>query len=144
MTKGGDGEDGDYGPFDDEETRAFYCDLPDFLTTIPPAALGMSVEAIEAKREENQKKYGSDDAEMDEGGDDDGVADITEEELEKGIGVEGEAAGEEAEGEFILFVCIVGVVSFGRLRSCPLADFCVLKTMQRRTRIPRTTTSLCC
>ena len=36
-----DGGDGDFGPFDDEETRSFYCDIPDLLTTIPPALLGM-------------------------------------------------------------------------------------------------------
>lgn len=48
------------GPFDDEETRAFYCDVPDFLTIIPPALLGLSEEDIERRKEENAAKYGSD------------------------------------------------------------------------------------
>jgi hypothetical protein len=46
------------GPFDDEETRAFYCDIPDFLTTIPPALLGISEGEIEKRKAENIKKYG--------------------------------------------------------------------------------------
>lgn len=58
LATGGDGENTDFGPFDDEETRAFYCDIPDFLTTIPPALLGLSLEAIESKKMENTAKYG--------------------------------------------------------------------------------------
>ncbi len=50
----------DTGPFDDEETRAFYCDVPDLLTTVPPALLGMTLEQIEQKRLENLQKYGND------------------------------------------------------------------------------------
>jgi regulator of nonsense transcripts 2 len=46
------------GPFDDEETRAFYCDIPDLLTTIPPALLGISEDEIERRKEVNAKKYG--------------------------------------------------------------------------------------
>jgi regulator of nonsense transcripts 2 len=56
--EGQDGEGADFGPFDDEETRAFYCDIPDLLSTIPPALLNMSTEEIELKRSENAKKYG--------------------------------------------------------------------------------------
>lgn len=59
WTKGG-GEDGaDYGPFDDEETRIFYCDIPDFLTTVPPALLGLSQDEIEKRKGENLVKFGS-------------------------------------------------------------------------------------
>jgi regulator of nonsense transcripts 2 len=46
------------GPFDDEETRAFYCDIPDLLTTIPPALLGLSEEEIESRKASNAVKYG--------------------------------------------------------------------------------------
>ena len=50
WTKGGDDDGaGDYGPFDDEETRVFYSDIPDLLTTVPPALLSMSVEEIEKR-----------------------------------------------------------------------------------------------
>lgn len=59
WTKGGDDETGDFGPFDDEETRAFYCDIPDLLATIPPALLGMTADEIECKIAENALKYGS-------------------------------------------------------------------------------------
>ena len=48
------------GPFDDEETRAFYCDVPDFLTTIPPALLGITEEEIERRNQANAEKYGAD------------------------------------------------------------------------------------
>ncbi|KAG7341944.1 MIF4G domain containing protein [Nitzschia inconspicua] len=61
WTKGGDDYAGiDYGPFDDEETRAFYCDIPDFLTTIPPALLGLNDDEIDKRKAENLIKYGSD------------------------------------------------------------------------------------
>lgn len=54
---GGQGQE-HLGPFDDEETRAFYCDIPDLLTTIPPALLGISEEEIARRKEDNAKKYG--------------------------------------------------------------------------------------
>jgi len=56
---GGDDNDTDFGPFDDEETRAFYCDVPDFLTTVPPALLGLSAEEIEKRKAANEVKFGS-------------------------------------------------------------------------------------
>jgi regulator of nonsense transcripts 2 len=56
---GGDEMGTDYGPFDDEETRAFYCDVPDFLTTVPPALIGLSPEEIEKRKAVNQVKFGS-------------------------------------------------------------------------------------
>lgn len=60
LTAGGEGENTDLGLFDDEETRAFYCDIPDYLTTIPPALLGLTPETIEIKKKENAAKFGSD------------------------------------------------------------------------------------
>jgi regulator of nonsense transcripts 2 len=57
WTKEGEGED--FGPFDDEETRAFYCDIPDLLTTIPPVLLGMTQDDIDRIQAENLVKYGA-------------------------------------------------------------------------------------
>ena len=56
---GGDEEGANFGPFDDEETRAFYCDIPDLLTTVPPALLGMSQDEIDKRKADNLVKYGS-------------------------------------------------------------------------------------
>lgn len=82
WTKGGN-EENDFGPFDDEETRDFYCDIPDMLATIPPVLLGMTPEQIEKKKEENSKKYGKDfEAETDVGEDSPEVAPASEAELE--------------------------------------------------------------
>jgi regulator of nonsense transcripts 2 len=58
----GEGENDDFGPFDDEETRSFYCDIPDLLTTIPPALLGMNPQEIEKLQADNARKYGDGDA----------------------------------------------------------------------------------
>lgn len=38
---------GDYGPFGDAETRAFYEDLPDLLAMVPLSALGLTPEQVE-------------------------------------------------------------------------------------------------
>lgn len=46
------------GPFDDEETRSFYCDVPDLLATNPPAMLGIAAEDVEKKKERNERQYG--------------------------------------------------------------------------------------
>ena len=54
-----DERDAILGPFDDEETRAFYCDIPDLLTTIPPALLGYTLEDVEKIQAVNVQKYGS-------------------------------------------------------------------------------------
>jgi regulator of nonsense transcripts 2 len=59
WTKGDEDGAADYGPFDDEETRAFYSDIPDLLTTIPPALLGMTPEDIEKRKAENLTKFGT-------------------------------------------------------------------------------------
>ena len=55
------------GPFDDEETRSFYCDVPDLLSTKPPALLGLNAGDVEKLKERNLQKYGED-AEEEEGG----------------------------------------------------------------------------
>jgi len=54
-----DGENA-LGPFDDEETRSFYCTLPDMVTTIPPALLGYTAEDVEKIQLQNTTKYGTD------------------------------------------------------------------------------------
>ena len=56
------------GPFDDEETRVFYCDIPDFLSMIPPALLGYAADEIEKLRAANILRFKSADlsADMDE------------------------------------------------------------------------------
>lgn len=59
WTKGGGEEGGDFGPFDDEETKAFYCDIPDFLTTVPPALLGVSQDEVDKRKAENLARFGS-------------------------------------------------------------------------------------
>lgn len=59
WTNAGGGGDGDFGPFGDEETRDFYCNIPDLLATIPPALLGMTPDQMEKRKEENQKRYGN-------------------------------------------------------------------------------------
>ena len=46
------------GPFDDEETRRFYCNLPDLLSTNPPALLGISANEFEKMKERNLRVYG--------------------------------------------------------------------------------------
>jgi regulator of nonsense transcripts 2 len=50
LATGGDAENTVFGPFDDEETRAFYCVIHDFVVTVPPALLGLTPEAIETKK----------------------------------------------------------------------------------------------
>lgn len=98
------------GPFDDEETRAFYCDIPDLLTTIPPALLGISEEEIERRKEENIQKYGEGNDDEEEGGDeveaDESVPTSEEqfEEEEEGVAGSGDDDGavEEEGGELLL------------------------------------------
>ena len=51
-------EGGDLGPYDDPETKSFYTDIPDLLTTLPATLLGMSTEEVERKKVENERKYG--------------------------------------------------------------------------------------
>ncbi len=74
VYKGDDGQDAELGAFDDEETRDFYCDLPDLLTTIPPALLGYSPEDIERMQQANAEKYGDG---SDGNGDNDEITETT-------------------------------------------------------------------
>jgi regulator of nonsense transcripts 2 len=103
WTKGGDDEEGiNYGPFDDEETRAFYCDIPDFLTTVPPALLGLSEDEIDKRKAENLVKYGSDfgaENTLEVGGTDE-VAPSSEAELEAAeMGEDANAEGQEEQAD---------------------------------------------
>lgn len=84
WTKGGGEDSENFGPFDDEETRAFYCDIQDFLTTVPPALLGLSQDEIDKRKAENLVKFGSGFEQEDEDVDMDGaeVTGSSEEQLE--------------------------------------------------------------
>jgi regulator of nonsense transcripts 2 len=100
WTKEGGNED-DFGPFDDEETRAFYCDIPDLLTTVPPALLSMSQGEIDKRKAENIAKYGSGfDGLADDEGDGDApeIAASSEAELEAAEQEEGKESEENQEG----------------------------------------------
>ncbi|KAL3922487.1 MAG: hypothetical protein SGILL_002183 [Bacillariaceae sp.] len=95
---GTEDEDANFGPFDDEETRAFYCDVPDYLTTIPPALLGLSEDQIEQRKAENLAKYGAG-LEVDAPEADEEVSPSTEAELEAAEEQEGEQDGGDAAEE---------------------------------------------
>ena len=103
WTKEG-GDENDFGPFDDEETRAFYCDIPDLLTTIPPALLSLSPEEIEKRKADNQAKYGGFDGLADEEGDADApeVAASSEAELNAAEAEENKESTEVQEGTYRL------------------------------------------
>ena len=66
WTKEEDVESSDWGPFDDEETWSFYCDVPDLITTIPPALLGFTQDQLEAKQASNAQKYGEEEGDGDD------------------------------------------------------------------------------
>jgi regulator of nonsense transcripts 2 len=102
WTKSGGDEDGaDFGPFDDEETRVFYCDIPDLLTTVPPALLGLSEDEIEKRKAENFVKYGSEyDSVPDQAfAETDEVAPSSEAELEAAEQEEGKDTGGAEQGD---------------------------------------------
>lgn len=54
-----DGLSSSLGPFDDEEIRSFYCELPDLLSTVPPTLLGMTVQEVEDKKALNIQRFGN-------------------------------------------------------------------------------------
>ena len=58
WTKNENDTDENLGPFDDEETRAFYFDVPDLLSTKPAALLGLSPADLEKQKERNERRYG--------------------------------------------------------------------------------------
>ena len=72
------------GPFDDEETRSFYCTVPDLLSTKPPGLLGINLNEVEKLKERNLRVYGGNSVE-EEGEivmEDEGDMPIIEEELD--------------------------------------------------------------
>ena len=123
---GGDGENGDdFGPFDDEETRAFYCDIPDLLTTVPPGLLGISMEAIERRKADNAQKYGSGFDEETVEGEGETVDEVfsVEDHLEadEELVIGEQAAGEEAEGRSWMRENLMCYYE-GKLTFCVLLD----------------------
>ena len=105
WTKEGDDSEGnDFGPFDDEETRSFYCDIPDLLTTIPPALLGMSEEQIGRLQAANRQKYGADVEVIQDIGEGEGETSTDLEATESLNDQDDEASGTgEGEGEQTIF-----------------------------------------
>jgi regulator of nonsense transcripts 2 len=108
-----EGEGGDFGPFDDEETRAFYCDIPDLLTTIPPVLLGMTQDDIDRIQTENLVKYGAGyESVLDEGNSSEEMVASSEADFEAT-----EAEGEDEQtkevietGECLLVACVLYVL----------------------------------
>jgi len=102
VYKGEDGQEINLGPFDDEETRAFYCDIPDLLTTIPPILLGYSADDVQRIQEEIAKKYGKGDGQTEEGDDlvtvDECIASEKDFDDVEDATVEGEIEGKQEEG----------------------------------------------
>ena len=102
-----DGED--LGPFDDEETRAFYSDVPDLLATKPPALLGLNPVDLEKQKERNARQYGAM-AAGDDGADNMEVDDVeTKEEdvideVEDGDGEDATADKAECDSEGKIFL----------------------------------------
>jgi len=96
-----EGEGTDFGPFDDEETRAFYCDIPDLLTTIPLVLLGMTQDNVDRLQAENLRKYGEEsEAVIEEEADSSETLVATSEadfDAEEAAGEEEQAAEEEGE-----------------------------------------------
>lgn len=94
WSKNENGGDENLGPFDDEETRSFYCDVPDLLSMKPPALLGINSVDLERQKERNLRQYGDGGAEeeaeeasgdlamVDEDGEEDDDAAAAEEEDE--------------------------------------------------------------
>jgi beta-phosphoglucomutase-like phosphatase (HAD superfamily) len=140
---GGDGEGGDFGPFDDEETRAFYCDIPDFLTTVPPGLLGLSPEEIETRKAENVQKYGAgfDSEVVEEGEATEEVPFSSEAQLEAeeeaaAAGLEGKEEGEDGKSVLQYHAWL------GSFRS--LIVYAQFQKPKKRTRTLHTTNSPSC
>ena len=105
WSKNNEGRDEKLGPFDDEETRSFYCDVPDLLSTKPAALLGLKPEDVEKIKERNARVYGDEEeiemTELEEGDmpmiAEDDVDAESEEEDEGDKDVEMKGAGEDGE-----------------------------------------------
>lgn len=97
---GAPGGEGDLGPWDDEETRSFYEDLPDLLTAVLPSQLGLTTEQWEQLREEQEakrlKRSGGEEEEGEEGP---GTEEDEGEQLPEDLGMRLEALPEAEEGE---------------------------------------------
>ena len=90
-----DAGDENLGPFDDEETRSFYCNVPDLLSTKPPALLGINANDLEKLKERNSRVYGGNSGEeMEEEGD----MPVIEEEVGENAGLEEAEEGDEKDG----------------------------------------------
>ena len=83
------------GPFDDEETRSFYCDVPDLLSIKPPALLGINPIDFEKQKERNLRQYGGNTAE----GEDVDVGDMTMDDADSGGGGDGTELKKESSTE---------------------------------------------
>jgi len=84
--------DENLGPFDDEETRSFYCNVPDLLSTKPPALLGINANDLEKLKERNSRVYGGNSGEeVEEKGD----MPVIEEEVGENAGLEEAEEGDE-------------------------------------------------
>lgn len=84
--------DENLGPFDDEETRSFYCNVPDLLSTKPPALLGINANDLEKLKERNSRVYGGNSSEEVE---EEGDMPVIEEEVGENAGLEEAEDGDE-------------------------------------------------
>ena len=84
--------DENLGPFDDEETRSFYCNVPDLLSTKPPALLGINANDLEKLKERNSRVYGGNSGEEVE---EEGDMPVIEEEVGENAGLEEAEEGDE-------------------------------------------------
>jgi regulator of nonsense transcripts 2 len=87
--------DENLGPFDDEETRSFYCNVPDLLSTKPPALLGINANDLEKLKERNSRVYGGNSGEEVE---EEGDMPVIEEEVGENAGLEEAEEGDEKDG----------------------------------------------
>ena len=87
-----DAGDENLGPFDDEETRSFYCNVPDLLSTKPPALLGINANDLEKLKERNSRVYGGNSGEEVE---EEGDMPVIEEEVGDNAGLEEAEEGDE-------------------------------------------------
>jgi regulator of nonsense transcripts 2 len=87
--------DENLGPFDDEETRSFYCNVPDLLSTKPPALLGINANDLEKLKERNSRVYGGNSSEEVE---EEGDMPVIEEEVGENAGLEEAEEGDEKDG----------------------------------------------
>jgi hypothetical protein len=104
-----DAGDENLGPFDDEETRSFYCIVPDLLSTKPPALLGINANDLEKLKERNSRVYGGNSIEevaeegeipvFEEEVDENSGLEETEEDDDKDVNkTEGELGGNDVKG----------------------------------------------